>query len=353
MPNNHKSFFILLAALFYSPFFVFAQSQAPAPIVGNPMPSSASMQSPDNGPAFDLSSQDMEKLLKAGEKTLRKVVVKHIYKERKQHVRNTEKAYREAVSLYRQQRLRQARDAFSNVEDAIADYKSTNSILNYIDNQSIQKLKQEMRKIRQIEEVPVVISLSVKAEDLYRDTADLGDDKKMIILRNKLLRVAQVLKALRLQKENKSKQLAVELDRQKRADDMAEKADRFDQEVARLVKARKYGAAKAKFNEFQTAMAGDLGTLKASVTAQREAVNAKNKRRSDVLNRGTYQRLEQNFFRQGIDLYKMKNYEAARIIFSELAYQGNAAAKAYLKKTDHVIEEQYLPKNHFFQNPIY
>jgi hypothetical protein len=337
-----KIFSLFLSLLLYYPagaFIAYADDQPLTPIASPPTSSSTSTEGSDDGPVFHLSDQDMEKILKAGESTLKELKVEHRVQEQKQHVQSTEKTYDEGVSLYYQKRPAKAKEVLSNVEDSIADYKSTNKTLTLIDDQSAQKLRLEMNRTKQVQETPVVSDLSQKAMYLYQRTANLGDDKNIVILRDKIAKVAEVLKGLRQEKEKNLGQVTVEAYTQQQFDQIVQKADGFDQEIAKLVRAGNYAAAKEKFNEFQNTMADDLEKVKKSVSSQEEADNLE-KNGSAVFNENGYKHVESDLLRQGIDLYRTRDYEEARIIFNELAYEGNRQAKAYLKKTDSLIKEE-------------
>ena len=312
-------------------------------LISTPAFSSVPSQDMDKTAVIHLSDQDIEKILDAGEAGLKKVKVVHRQQEQKQHAQSTEKAYQDALLLYRHKRSALARDALVNVEDSIADYKATHRILRLIDNQSLQKLKLEEHRIKEIQTVPLVIGFSQEASMLYQRASDLGDDQDFVVLRKKMIKVIQALKELKQKQEKMSNRAATELDTQNQVDRISEKADNFDQEVAKLIKAKNYAAAQAKFDEFQNAMAYDLKNVKSAVKSRGGWPGHRpEKKASRVFDENGYKRLENNFFRQGITLYRTKNYEAAWIIFNELAYQGNREAQAYLRKTTRLIQEERL-----------
>jgi len=319
-----------------------AEGQSDVPLVSAPESSTPSTQAADST-VFHLNDQEMEKILKTGEVALRKIKTINRKQEQKKHVQNTEKYYQEAISFYHQKRPVRARAVLVKVQDSMADYKSANKVLRIIDNRAIAKLKVQMRKIRQIEEVPLVSNLTQKAVDLYQKTADLGDDQEIITLRKKIVQVANVLDDLKHQKEKNAKRLKAEIKAQDQIDQIAKQADQYDGQVADLVKSGDYKAARAKYFEFQAAMADNLRHTK-QFLVNKIGTDRWSLRKSVEFDENDYRRLEKNFFGQAVELYKTKNYEAARIIFNELASQGNMRARAYLRKTDRLLEEEFVKK---------
>jgi len=335
-----KNVLLILIVLFYSLVYALnARAQDPSSATAAAASPAISAQGIDKSPVYQMDARDMEKIMQKGEAVLKKVKVVHRHQEQKKHIQKTEKAYQEALRLYRQKRSALAREALVKVEDFMADYKSTDRVLKHIQNQSVKKLHLEMRRIKQIQKVPVVNAFSQEASLLYQQAANLGDEEKFVTLRNKMARVMQVLTDLRHKEERKAKQAMVELDAQRQLDNIAQKADHFDQDVSRSIKEGNYAAAQAKFDEFQDTMAEELNNVKASLEV-RGVLNDTVKKKGGVFDESGYRHLEEKFFRQGIELYRSKNYAAARIIFNELAYQGNKRAKAYLEKTDRLIEEE-------------
>ena len=112
---------------------------------------------------------------------------------------------------------------------------------------------------------------------------------------------------------------------------MANEADNFDQEVSKLVAAKDYVAAKKKYEEFQQAMADELVRVKQNMARENRIKNAE-KTQDNLFKEKGYRVQEEALFRQGIDLYKTKQYLEAKSIFDELASQGDERAKGLFKK---------------------
>ena len=247
---------LFLVILLYYParaFSAYAGPQSPTP---TPTPVTEDLT------IINLNSQDWEKLFKAEEVTLRKIKEEHVRKERKRHIRDTEHAYQKAVSLYRQRRVSMAKEALGNVEDLMADYKSTDTLLRGIYKQAFEKLRRKMRRIKLMEDPQLVINLAQQASGLYNQVASLWDDKDTAVVRNKLGKLRQVMEKLKREKVAAFKQAAKQLCIQQQLDRIGQKSDNFDREIFRLTQSKDYPAAKKKFGEFQRAMIDDLAKLK-------------------------------------------------------------------------------------------
>jgi len=90
-------------------------------------------------------------------------------------------------------------------------------------------------------------------------------------------------------------------------------------------------------------MTDELKNVRASVVSRKVVFDGE-KNKGGVLEENGYKRLEGDYFRHGIELYRARNYQAARIIFSELARNGNGRARAYMEKTDRLIEAENLKR---------
>jgi len=295
-------------------------------------------------PVFQLNDQQMADVLKEGEMNLRKIKGKHLSQEQRQHEEDTELAYQAAVALFHQKRMTKAKTALLNVEDSMADYKSTLKVLKLIDNQSALKLRIDNDRINQINEADLVNKLTQQAAVLYQKTSDLDNDQKFLPLREKLAKVTQIMGQLNHEKQIKAKTLKLEVYSQNQFDQLKDRADQFDEQVAQLVKEGKFEEAEIKYNEFESAMTRGLLNLKETVNISENG--RKTKSPSGAFKESEYQRLEKNFLHQGVILYESGNYEAARIIFNEMASHGDAEANAYLKKTDRLLQEKYAKMDH-------
>ena len=233
---TRKNWALILVLLFYcnfSAFKAYAQDLTPIP-----------------------TDQEMENILKTQEALLRKIELGHQLKERVVHKQNTQQVYQKAIVLYKQQRLEPAKVEFNKVEDAMADYKMTNTYLRLVDNKSIQELKTKMHRIREINRTQLAISLADNASVVYKEASYLGNDKSSVVVKKKLARLIGTFRQL-------SEQVFV----QKQLDKIAQEANSYDQEIFKLTQAKNYLAAKKKYAEFQQAMIDDLARVKES-TAQ-------------------------------------------------------------------------------------
>jgi hypothetical protein len=276
-----KVLLLLLVILLYypaRPFPAYAGTQSPTPVspalvkptLVSPAPVSPKPASPApvkptpvaKDQAVNYNSQDWEKYFQAQEDVLRKIKVEHVRQERKQHVQVTEKAYQQAVSLYQQQRVTMAKEALGNVEDLMADYKSTGTYLRSIYKRDFEKLKRKMHAIKRIDDPQLVVNLARQAAGLYNQVADLGNDKDTAVIREKLGNLKVFMEKLERQKVAASKQATKQLTIQQQLDRIDQKADAFDQEIFKLTQAKNYSAAKKKYGEFRRAMIDGLAKLK-------------------------------------------------------------------------------------------
>lgn len=339
VPNLNQAMqkvFLLFSAIFlYSSVCIcpsYASDQTSAPVAQNTVPTGAPAQFPDDGGLIKLNSQDMENIFKGEELLLKKIKDEHIRQERKQHVQITEKVYQEAKSLYHHKRRAKARQVFAKVEDSMADYKMTNSYLRSIDNRAVEQLRQRMRRIREMQGTQLVINLAQRASTIYERTAALGDDASTASVRDKLSKVKEVLEKLKQEKLAAARQIA----EQTQLDQIAQQADNFDQEVYNLANAKDYTAAKKEYDEFQAAMMNELVKLKHNLIHGNRQAHAMSQ--DELLKEKGYRVQVEAVFRQGVDLYRRKQYHEAKSIFEQLAYQGDGRAKAYLKKIERLLQ---------------
>ncbi len=206
---------------------------------------------------FNPYNADFEKVLEAQEAVLKKLKVRHVHKERKQHVRKTEKIYEEAINLYHHKRSGPARKVLAKVEDEIADYRSTDTLAKVIDNRSIQKLKKQMHRLKEIRATKMEISLTEKATGLFQKAQYLGEDQNTMEVRKKLAKLVGTFHQM-------SQQVYV----QQQLDKIAQEANDFDQKVFQLTQSKDYPAAKKKYEEFQQAMLNDLTRVKQIMSHQ-------------------------------------------------------------------------------------
>jgi len=200
---------------------------------------------------FNPYNADFEKVLLAQEAILRKLKTHHLHKERKQHVRNTEKVYQEALTLYHHKRPEPARKVLAKVEDSMADYKSTDNLLKVIDDRSIERLKRKMYRFREVRAAQMELKLAQKATGIYQQAEYLGNDKNTIVVRKKLSKLVGTFQQM-------SNQVYI----QQQLDKIAQEASDFDQEVYKLTQSSDYPAAKKKYEEFQQTMLNDLTKVK-------------------------------------------------------------------------------------------
>ncbi len=301
-----------------------------------------SVKQVDNDRAPQLSEQQINEMLTKGEVVLRKIKTQHVRQERIEHALDTEKKYQEALDLYHQKRSKKAKEVLAYVEDSIVDYKSTESLLRYIDNHSLLKFKIEMRKVKQIEESSIVFSLAQRASSLYQQAEGLGDYEETVVVKDKLAKVDGFLQNLKEEKEKTAKEAIVELYTQQQLDQIVQKADNLDQEASQIVKAGNYKLAKMKLDRFKEIMTQDLGSLIKIVNYKgtEGSLSKRKTRKSALLKDKGYQRQAEFVFRQGVDLYKKRKYAEAGAIFSQLAFEGDERSKVYLMKINYLIDKE-------------
>jgi len=248
-----KVFLFFLGLFLYSPACSFL-SYADSP------PVTAIAQ----GPIVPLDDQEVEKL----EADLRKIKEEHLHQEQKRRVRVTQKVYKEGVGLYKQQRLRLAKDTLGKVQNLMEGYKSTDTILNKIDQQDLEKLRRQMRRKRVLESPQLLIDLTKKAEDLEAQAEYLGDDQYTAVVKKKLIMVRKVLEKLKRERLAVSPRELKQLRVQEQLDQVHEKAEDFDQEIYQLIQSKDYPAARKKYDEFQHAMMDDLAKIKKTMTSE-------------------------------------------------------------------------------------
>ena len=350
MPKNPLPALAVLFYLLSFPFSAFADDQPLTPASSTPVTSNASPQDTDDSAVFQLDDSKMEKTLTEQEVILRKLIAGHRNDQQKEHTQNTEKTYREALSLYKQKRNLKAREALATVENSMADYKSTLRISKIIDNLFFQKLHLEMSGVNQIKDMPVVDDLSQQAADLYQQTSALtADDNNIVFLKDKMAKVVQALSKLKQSNNEKLVHTEADIFTQHKLDQIAQQADHFDQDVSRLAQRENYDATRSKLLEFQNTMISDLENLKRSLaksnyTKASPAIMTADQQ--ELLHDKAYRREADYIFRQGIELYRQGNYLEAKSIFLELASQGDRRAKAYLRKADHLIQEDEKRMEH-------
>jgi len=239
-----KIFLLFVAAFLCSPFGIFisyADNQPSTPVAGNPM--------------INLNEQDIDKLFKAEEVALKKLKVEHMYQERKQHAQNTDYAYHEAVVLYQQKRLGQAKEVLGNVEDLMPYYKSTDALLKSIDHQRTEELKPKPSSNKPVENPQEVISLEKKATTLYRQAANLGDNENTAGVKKKITRLMESFQ-----------QMSQKIYIQAQLKRIAQEADKYQQEIFRLTQLKDYSEAKRKYADFQQTMIDELSRIKQTIT---------------------------------------------------------------------------------------
>ena len=177
---------------------------------------------------------------------MRKLKEQHLSKERKQHFQDTQKAYQVALSLYHQQKLSLARDAFRKVEDLMADFRSTDTFLKGIENRSVEELKQKMSRVMGIKVIQLEVKLAEEDLRLYQQSAWLDEDKNSDV-KKKLSGLIE-----------KYRQAPDQEYIQRQLDQIALEAGNFDQKIFQLNQSGDYPAAKKEYEEFQQAMINEL-----------------------------------------------------------------------------------------------
>jgi hypothetical protein len=207
----------------------------------------------------DNVSKQIEQMLAREEVVLRKIKDAHVREERREHRRQTQETYKQALELYRQKRMARAKEAFNQVEDLMPDYKSTVTLLKITDKKSVQQYEQKLRLIKQLQNAPLTSELEKKASVLYDKTALLAKAKAAEPVKDKLDK-------LKLSFQQVSDQMLV----QQQLAQLASQADQMDDEVFKLTQAKDYAAAKKKFDEFQETILEELAKLQKAPTAPKQ-----------------------------------------------------------------------------------
>lgn len=199
--------------------------------------------------------------------------------------------YQPAVALFNKKRMDEAWEKFNEIEKIIPNYKSTHSYMDRILKDHPEKAKQ--LKEQEIQETQLLTDLVTRSARLYGQISELANDKNTVVAKKKLAKVEEVLNNLKQEKERTLKQIhegeerkqqkeqakikALEeqqrrekqAQRQQQLTDIAQKAADINDEILKLVQAKDYTRAKAKFDELERTMA-DLRSVKESTSQKGE-----------------------------------------------------------------------------------
>ncbi len=253
-----------------------------------------------------------------------------------------QQTYEEALNMLKNKDFQGAKKRFLEIENNQPGYKSTSNYLAHIDEDQ-RRVEEDAKKERAIEE-----------------------ERK-----------------LREQQENQKKERIAQL--QERLMSLAQQATNVNDEILNLTKAKNYLAAKDKFKDLESILS-DLKVVKEKLAHERgqeallnsqkdeqriikqEAQKILNEKRSQartiddsakVIKERQKQKSimdkqvqaskdkelrqqKERVFQQAVDLYDSKKYDQAKIIFGELASQGDDRALGYLRKIDRLIEESFV-----------
>lgn len=295
------------------------------------LPSPAPAKMINQGGQVVVDSRETDAIFKYEEDLLRKAIAQEVKQKRKQHAKNTQQTYREAVNLYRQQRFSLAREILGTVQDSMADYKATESYLKDMDTKSLEKLKEKVHRSRILQDPQPLIDLVQKSSELYEKAEGLQDNRNTAIVPEKINKLKAVLEHLNEERMAIPPKKIRELYIQELSDEIHDEAEKYDLEIYRLTQAKDYAGAQKKFDEFQETMIDKLAELKETI--------ARSKRVIDIP--GIPQGKP---FEQAVFLYKNKRYREAKGIFDALALQGDGRARAYSIKLDMLILRQEAEK---------
>ena len=224
-------------------------------------------------PAVAVQSQDEARDFNEQIVVLRKIKMEYSRARKVEYFKETEDNYQWALFLYRQQRWQEALAEFYNVEDHIAEYKSTNQYIKFIQHQIAQGKKRQkeinvralllkQKIIKEVKGIRVLTVLIKRYAGLYEQGLLSRDGSQMESIDKN---IESVYKGL--QEKKKSKQLLVrkldlELYVSRNLGRVMNKANKFDQEVFSLSLGKDYVAASRKVNEFQKVMLEDLKAFK-------------------------------------------------------------------------------------------
>ncbi len=268
-------------------------------------------------------------------------------------LQQAQQAYDEAINLLRTKDFDGAKKKFLEVETIQPNFKSTHDYLSNI-NQNRDKVQQE-----------------AFAEKTREDERKSEEEREKV-------REQEIQKNAQDQQQHKEKQIQ---ERQQLAQ-IARQAANINDDILKSIKAKDYLGAKAKFDELETTME-NLKDLKEIMSHEKEEENLaklqakqqqqmeqekqrilKEKHLFGDSKQGSRQetwqakeaqlfkekenrRQREIIFRQGLDLYRAKKYPAAKIIFADLASQGDSRANPYLKKIDRLIHEDVIKANNY------
>jgi hypothetical protein len=262
----------------------------------------------------------------------------------KEQLRSQEasKVYDEAVNLVSARDFDAAKKKFLEVENIQPNYKSTHNYLKHLD--------EDQRKMQED-------ALAEKTRNEQR------------ILKEQAAKKQQEQEQSRQERITKLQDQTVQI---------SQKAASINDDILKLTIAKDYIAAKAKFDELEQTMI-DLKRVKDLIGAEKDEAELiksqarerdlstkqienvlqekrlasiqnkndsvyKKRQQQDTIEAEAYKQKEKKrqqdiVYHQGIELYKAKKYPEARLIFSELASQGDKRAESYLKKLKHDKKE--------------
>ncbi len=258
-------------------------------------------------------------------------------------MQEAEKNYNEALSLVSSRNFDNAKLKFLEVESILPNFKSTHKYLSHLDEDQ-RKAQEDAIEERTLEE--------------KRKFQEKKDKERLEKEKQRNEKIAQ-------QKNHLAQ--------------IAKKAANINDEILKMTNERNYLGAKGKFDELEETML-ELKKIKDSIAAQKEynqlaESQAKEQKqynqeihkvfeekrlkknqqninpdirkfqkkdlREDVSFKNKEETRQRNvIFDQGIELYRVKEYAKAKIIFSELASKGDAGARVYLRKIEHLTEEK-------------
>jgi TolA-binding protein len=246
-----------------------------------------------------------------------------------------EKSYDEAIDLLGSKDFDGAKRKLLEVENLLPNYKGTRSYLAHIYDD--QRRAQEE-------------AIAEKAKEQARR---VEEEKARQKLQEERLREARIAQA------------------QEQLTEITQRAGGINDEILKLTANKDYQGAKSKFDELEQAML-DLKKIKETIASEREEQNIaktqiheqqkttqeamkvlreknveanqhkidqerKEHQRQDAKEAQAFKEKEERnqrniLFRQAIEFYKVKKFREAKLIFEELAAQGDPRAKGYINK---------------------
>lgn len=263
----------------------------------------------------------------------------------KESLRSKEVApiYEEGVMLVSSREFNKAKRKFLEVESILPDYKATRRYLKHIDEDQRRmqeealaekskdderRLKEEQARKRQEEERARKLRISQlqdRSNELAREAASVNDDILKLTVAKNYLQAKE--------KFDKLEEIMAELKRTKELiANERDSAELIKEQAKELEASRKQSEAVMREKRLENRQLEEDARYKKQQEQDERAAQAfklkENKQQRDVM------------FRQGLELFKRKKYNEAKIIFTELEAKSDPRAASYLKKIEQYVKAE-------------